>query len=89
MSQSFETTVKKDNYIKELIKKQLHLSDILCWRYPYNDTLRTHLALLLNIYNSNFHRILATRLKSEVTIHQFSQIYVKALLLVCSVFMIQ
>ena len=58
----------KKKFIKDLIKKQVDLSAHLIAIYSDNPLLNAHFLLLLNIQNSNFHKILSPRLTTQLTI---------------------
>ena len=74
MSQVLADFGRFEKFIKEVIKKQLDLSMQLCKEYPGYGRLHEQLHLLLHIYDSNFRKVLAALLHSEVTINQFPQI---------------
>lgn len=64
----FDTEIEEENFIKDLIKKQVDLSAHLIAIYSDNPLLNAHFLLLLNIQNSNFHKILSPRLTTQLTI---------------------
>ena len=76
---SFNTITEKENFVKELIKKQVDLSERLCDVYSGNEVFDTHYILLLNIQNSNFYRVLSSSLTTQVTIDQSANIFVQVL----------
>lgn len=63
-----DTEIEEENFIKDLIKKQVDLSAHLVEIYSDNPSLNAHYLLLLNIQNSNFHKILLPRLTTQLTI---------------------
>lgn len=76
---SFNTITEKENFVKELIKKQVDLSERLCDVYSGNEVFDAHYILLLNIQNSNFYRVLSSSLTTQVTIDQSANIFVQVL----------
>ena len=76
---SFETIKEKEIFVKNLIKKQFELSQISFIAYPNNHILHLHMHLMMNTYNSNFYKILSTRLNSPVSVMQFATIFFQVL----------
>ena len=69
----FDTEIEEENFIKDLIKKQVDLSAHLVEIYSDNPSLNAHYLLLLNTQNSNFHKILFPSLTTQSTIDHFAE----------------
>ena len=64
----FNSVDEKEIFVKNLIRKQLELSQISFLANPTSEILCRHMQLMGHIYNSNFHKILSTRLNAPVSI---------------------
>ena len=76
---SFNSVEEKEIFLKNLIRKQLELSKTCFLADPTSQNLHQHTQLMGQIYNSNFHKILASRLNTPVSINQFATIFSEVL----------
>ena len=75
----FNLLEEKQNFIKDIIKKQLDLAYISPAVHPTDRILNTHLHLMKHIYDSNFYKLLAQRIDGSITVRQFAEIFANLL----------
>ena len=56
---SFNSLEEKENFIQDIIQKQVDLAHISVAAFSTDVILLNHLHLMININNSNFHKLLA------------------------------
>lgn len=76
---SFNSVEEKEIFVKNLIKKQVELSQIFCLIYPSNQILCIHVELMICLYNSDFYKILFDRLNTAVSAVELAEILCKVL----------
>ena len=72
---SFNTLEKKENFMKDIIKKQLDLAYVSAAVHPTDRILNTHPHLMKYIYDSNFYKLLAQRIDGSITFRQFGEMF--------------
>ena len=75
----FSSVAENESYIKNVVKKQVDLFLIFYMADPNNETLRLHYQLMQNIYDSNFHKVLASRLNTSLTVNESAYVFAQIL----------
>ena len=69
----------KENFVCQLIHKQLQLSKFMCSIYSNSSILQDHTILMEAVEKSNIPKIIAERLNGTMTFVQFSQIFLEVM----------
>ena len=73
----FNSLEKKEQFIKDVIRKQVELAHISAAAHPTDRTL--HLHLIKRIHDSNFYKLLAQHINGRITVRQFAEIFANLL----------
>ena len=76
---SFNSLEEKENFIKDIIQKQVDLAHMSVAAFPTNVILLNHLHLMRNINDSNFYKLLARRINGMITVRKFAEIFANLL----------
>ena len=76
---NFNSLEEKENFIKDIIKKQVNLSYISVAAFPNERVLKNHLHILKHVGDSNFCKLLAGRVNGPVKVQQFAEVFTKLL----------
>ena len=76
---SFNSSEEKENFIQDIIEKQVGLAHISVAAFPTDVILLYHLHLMRNINDSNFYKVLVRCIIGTVTARQIAEIFANLL----------
>ena len=75
----FNSLEEKEQFIKDIIRKQVELAHVSAAAHPTDRTFFIHLHLMKRIHDSNFSKLLAQCINGRITVRQFAEIFANLL----------